>query len=228
MQGEGSFDGGSHVGEAVLEHASRAGAALLCGLEGEVHRAAEGGLAGFEHAGGAEEHGGVAVVAAGVHLAGDAAAAILGHVGFLRQRQRVHVRAEEHDGGAAADRGEDAGGGELLERDTHRRELALHDGRGCSLRPHQFGRQVELATDADDVVRHGRRVGEDRRGIERGGVAGRHGRRGRGGGIGARLGRRRHAGRDDERDREERERQPAKGGHLERTNGRARGRRARI
>ena len=100
VQGEGSFDGGSHVGEAVLEHASRAGAALLCGLEGEVHRAAEGGLAGFEHAGGAEEHGGVAVVAAGVHLAGDAAAAILGHVGFLRQRQRVHVRAEEHDGGA--------------------------------------------------------------------------------------------------------------------------------
>ena len=62
------------------------------------------------------------------------------------------------------DRGEDAGGGELLERDTHRRELALHDGRGCSLRPHQFGRQVELATDADDVVRHGRCVGEDRRG----------------------------------------------------------------
>ena len=131
-------------------------------------------------------------------------------------------------GGAAADRGEDAGGGELLERHTHRRELALHDGRGCSLRPHQFGRQVELAADADDVVGHGRRVGEDRRGIERGGVAGRHGRRGRGGGIGARLGRRRHAGRDDERDREERERQPAKGGHLERTNGRARGRRARI
>ena len=84
---------------------------LLGGLEGEMDGAREGGLAGFERAGGAEEHGDVAVVAAGVHPSRVGAASLGGDVGRLGDGERVHVRAEEHDGGGAgADRREDAGG----------------------------------------------------------------------------------------------------------------------
>ena len=87
------------VEQAVAQHGLGAGAALLRRLEDHHRRAGE--VAGVgEILGGAEQHGGVAVVAAGVHLAR--------HGRFVRDRgrfldrERVHVRPQAHDLGRPA------------------------------------------------------------------------------------------------------------------------------
>ena len=86
---------GKALEQIVLQHGQRAADAFLAGLEDEVHRAVE--VARLRQvARGAEQHRGVAVMAAGVHLA-VVAAAIREVVGLV-DRQRVHV-------GAQADRG---------------------------------------------------------------------------------------------------------------------------
>ena len=98
------------VHQAVLDHGLAAGAALLGRLEDHHRGAVE--VAGLgEVARGAEQHGGVAVVAAGVHLAGHRR--FVGDVvGFL-DRQRVHVGAQpDHPAAgtlAAADHADHAG-----------------------------------------------------------------------------------------------------------------------
>ena len=79
------------VHQAVLDHGSRARAALFRRLE-DHHRVA-GKIAGFsEIAGGAQEHRGMAVVAAGVHQAGGLGS--IREVGLLLDRQRIHVGAQ--------------------------------------------------------------------------------------------------------------------------------------
>ena len=77
--------------QAVLDHRLAAGAALLRRLED--HDRGAGEIAGLgEIARGAEQHRGMAVMAAGMHLAGHGR--LVGHVGRLLDRQRVHVGAQ--------------------------------------------------------------------------------------------------------------------------------------
>ncbi len=79
------------VDQAVAHHGPGAGAALLGRLEDHNRRAGE--IARFgEVFGGAEQHGGVAVMAAGVHLARHRRA--VSETGLLLDRQRVHVGAQ--------------------------------------------------------------------------------------------------------------------------------------
>mmetsp|Transcript_12523 Transcript_12523/g.50326 ORF Transcript_12523/g.50326 Transcript_12523/m.50326 type:complete len:234 (-) Transcript_12523:219-920(-) len=140
---EGRLDRRGHVADAVFEHASRARAALLRGLEHQAHRAAELGFDGLEHLRRPEQHRGVTVVAARVHLARDLAPSLERDVGLLRHRQRIHVRAQSHHrGGARSDRRDHSGRRYLLERNPHRRQLALHHRGGLVFRPHQLGLQV--------------------------------------------------------------------------------------
>ena len=95
--------------QAVLDHGQRAGAALLRRLE-DHHRGA-GEVAGFgEIFGGAEQHRGMPVMAAGMHLAGNRR--FVRQPGFLFDRQRVHVGAQADDlaaGLAAANDADHAG-----------------------------------------------------------------------------------------------------------------------
>ncbi len=76
------------VEQAVRDHRPRPAAALFGRLEHEHHAAVEGARLG-EVPRGAEQHRGVAVVAAGVHLAGRLGGP--GRARDLLDRQRVHV-----------------------------------------------------------------------------------------------------------------------------------------
>ena len=90
VQGE-HLVAGKPVEQPVLQHGERAADALLARLEDEMHGALEGGRGG-EIPGSAQQHGGVAVVAAGVHQPRLAAA--IRQVGLLLHRQAVHVGAQ--------------------------------------------------------------------------------------------------------------------------------------
>ena len=79
------------VHHPVLDHGEAAGAALLRRLEDHHRRAGEVARLG-EILRGAEQHGGVAVMAAGVHLAGHRR--LVGKLARLLQRQGVHVGAQ--------------------------------------------------------------------------------------------------------------------------------------
>ena len=86
-----NFVAGEFLEQSVLDHGARAAEAFLGRLEDEVHRAVE--IAGFgEIARGAEQDGGVAVMAAAVKAAGNGRAPF--QVGVLFHRQRVHVGAQ--------------------------------------------------------------------------------------------------------------------------------------
>src|SRR5262245_34132933 len=93
--------------QPVLEHGQGTSPPLLGGLEEEAEGAVEAPLGG-EDLRRAEQHGGVAVVAAGVHQPG--APGAVGAVPQLLDAERVHVGAERDraSGGAAAQRADDA------------------------------------------------------------------------------------------------------------------------
>ena len=121
--------------QAVLDHRRGAGAALLGRLEN--HHGGAGEIARLgEIFGGAEQHRGVAVMAAGVHLARHRR--FVRQAGFFLERQRIHVGAQADDlvaGLAAADDADDAGAAdagdhlvaaEALELVGDRRRGAVH------------------------------------------------------------------------------------------------------
>jgi len=61
----------------------------------------------------------------------------------LRERQRIHVRAQSHHRRrAAANGGHKPGRGDLLEGDTHVGEFTLHQRGGPVLVPQELGDQV--------------------------------------------------------------------------------------
>ena len=82
---------GNFVEQAVLDHLARAAAAFFGRLEDQVDGAVVVAVL-REVLGGGQQHRGVAVVAAGVHLAGVRALVREGVV--LGDRQRVHVGAQ--------------------------------------------------------------------------------------------------------------------------------------
>src|SRR6185437_8739324 len=85
------FVAGKFFEQAVLDHGAGAAKAFLGGLEDEVHGAVE--IAGFgEVARSAEQHRGVAVMAAAVKAARNGRAPA--QIGMLLHRQRIHVGAQ--------------------------------------------------------------------------------------------------------------------------------------
>ncbi len=145
--------------QAVLDHRQGAGAALLRRLEN--HHGGAGKIARLgEIFGGAEQHRGVAVMAAGVHLARHGR--FVRQAGFLLERQRVHVGAQADDlvaGLAAADDADDAGppdagnhfvAAEALELVGNRRRGAMH----VVLK---FRMGVQIPPPCGDLARAGRR-----------------------------------------------------------------------
>ncbi len=121
--------------QAVLDHRQPAAAALLRRLEDDHGGAGEIACLG-QIFGGAEQHRGVAVMAAGMHLARHRR--FVRQAGFLLERQRVHVGAQPDDlfaGLAAADDADDAGpadagydfvAAKALQKVRHRARRAVH------------------------------------------------------------------------------------------------------
>lgn len=111
-----SIDGiaGEALEQPVGEHGVGTAAAFLGRLEDQVDGAAEIPVLG-EIAGGREQHGGVAVMAAGMHAAGELRG--MRQLGQLLQRKTVHVGAQA-DGALArliaADHADDAGLADIL------------------------------------------------------------------------------------------------------------------
>ena len=79
--------------QAGLHHVQGALVALLTGLEHKLDPAVDLVPVVHQQLGGAEEHGGVGIVPAGVHRPG--ALAGEGLAGVLHQRQGVHIRPEQ-------------------------------------------------------------------------------------------------------------------------------------
>ena len=156
--------------EAVLHHGLGAGAALLRRLEDHDRRAGKIARLG-EVFGGTKQHRGVAVMAAGVHLAGHRR--LVRQAGFLLERQRVHVGAQPHHlaaglapGLAAADDANDAGAAdawhdlvaaETLELVGDGRRRAVHVVLQLRVHVHVVAPGGDLAVQRGDAVddRHG-------------------------------------------------------------------------
>ena len=142
--------------QPVLHHRLAAGAALLGRLED--HHGGAGEIARLgEIARGAEQHGGVAVMAAGVHLARHDR--FVGHViGFL-DRQRVHVSAQSDHlldvpALAATNDADYAGTAEAAHHLVAAKcfELLSHRCRGAMHVIEEFGMGVQVAPPGLDLV----------------------------------------------------------------------------
>jgi len=134
------------VEQPLVHHHLAAAAVLLGRLENEMHGAVE--VAGFgKVAGGAEQHGRVAVMAAGVHAVGRLRP-VREFVGLLH-RQRVHVRPDPDRtaGAAIAERADQAGSGDPARYlDPPGRQLLRHDIARAVLLEREFGVDVQVAT----------------------------------------------------------------------------------
>ena len=141
------FDGET-LHHAIFDHLAAAAAALLGRLEDHHGGAVE--VSGFgEVLGGPEQHRGVAVVAAGVHLAW--ILRLVGQARRLLDRQRIHVRAQPDGAGGtlplpAADDTDHAGaadaGHHLVAAEAL--ELVGHHARSTMDVEHQFGMGVNI------------------------------------------------------------------------------------
>ena len=149
---------GVHVG--VLHDARRhqrpcaAGHGILAGLKDELHRARKGVPHMAQGLGRAQQHGGVQVVAAGVHdalrLAGK------GHAGLLVDRQRVDVGAERHalaGSLAAVEQTHHCGGQGLLDLvHAHLLQLTPDQGAGAHLLHPHLRMGVDVPPDGHQLV----------------------------------------------------------------------------
>ena len=135
---------GEAVEQPLLDHYPAAAAALLCGLEDEVHGAVEIARLG-EVAGGTEQHRRMPVMAAGVHRPGIDRA--VGEVVRLRHRQRIHVGAQA-DGPLrcpVAQRADQPGAGDPLSHlDAPGAELLGNDPAGAALGEAEFRVLVQV------------------------------------------------------------------------------------
>ena len=133
--------------QAVLEHRLGAAEAFLGRLEDEVHGAVEIARLG-QIARGAEQHGGVAVMAAAVKPAGfgerQRQSAVLFH------RQRVHVGAQP-DRALALEDADHAGAAEpAMHLDAPLRQLVGDDAGGADLLKTDLGMGVQIAPDSGE------------------------------------------------------------------------------
>ena len=138
--------------QAIFQHGQRAAGAFLTGLEDEVDRAVKIAVLG-EVFGGAEQHGGVAVMAAGMHAAGDLAA--MRQVGFFVHRQAVHIGAQADGGGAGAfaQHADHAGAANAaMHFNAPGCELLGDDFGGAEFFQPQFGVGVQVPADGGEFV----------------------------------------------------------------------------
>ena len=140
--------------QAVLDHGLAPCPALFGGLEDDGDGAIE--IAGFGKVfGGAEQHGGVAVMAAGVHLAGGLAGVV--EAGGLDDGQRVHIGTEADDVvaavGAALDNADDAGAADAFDHvvAAELAQLFGHQRRGADGVVHGLGMLVDVTAPGGDL-----------------------------------------------------------------------------
>src|SRR5260370_6603539 len=151
--------------QAVLYHGPAAAAALLRRLENHNCGARE--IAGLgQIARGAEQHGGVPVVPAGVHLAGYGG--LVWNIVGLKDGQRIHVGAQAdymaalapasaddaHDAGAA-DAGDDLIASEALELVGHRASRAMDIVKNLRVRVDVAPPGGDVAVEIGDAVDDG-------------------------------------------------------------------------
>ena len=141
------------VEHAVLDHGLGACAALFGRLEDHHRGAIEIACLGKVF-GGAEKHGGVAVMAAGVHLAGVLRG--VGLVGLLVDRKRVHIGAHADDLAAilalALDDADDARSSDAAQHlvDAEGFQFLLDDPGGAVNVVEKLRMFVEITTPAGD------------------------------------------------------------------------------
>ena len=138
--------------QPVLDHRLGAAQALLGGLEDEIHRAVE--IAGLrEVARRAQQHRGMAVMAAGVHAARRLAA--MGEIIGLVHRQAVHVGAQADRDLAIAppEHANHAGAADVaMHLDAPFGELRCNDVGGAPLLEADLGMGVNVAADRREFV----------------------------------------------------------------------------
>ena len=144
---------GKFLEQPVLDHGAGAAEAFFGRLEDEMHGAVE--IPGLgEIARGAEQHGGVAVMAAAVEAAGNGRAPF--QIGVLFHRQRVHVGAQADALGAAAlalEHADHAGAAEAaMHLDAPLRQLVGDDAGGADFLEADFGMRVQIAADRGEFV----------------------------------------------------------------------------
>jgi hypothetical protein len=142
--------------DAALEHRAGPLAGLLGGLEEQDVAAGQVGRARRQHLGGAEQGGGVSVVAAGVHHPGDAGAE--GEARLLLDGEGVDVGAEQHRSprpAALQAEHRPGGGGTAQLLEPERAQPLADDRRGADLLAGQLGLGVEGAAQVDGLVEDG-------------------------------------------------------------------------
>src|SRR5437867_7205585 len=142
-----NFIGGKAFEQTVFDHRLTAGEALLTWLKDEINGAVEPART-RQIARGAEQHGGVPVVAAAVHPALEARH--VREVVLLVHRQRIHVRAQADATSAvltlAANHADDTGLTDArVVRDPEHIELAGHDFGRAMLLEAKLGMRVQIA-----------------------------------------------------------------------------------
>ena len=155
---------GKALEQPLLDHHARAAAALLGGLEDEVHGAVETPRAG-EMLGCAEQHRGVAVMAAAVVHAGTAAG--MRQARLLGDRQRVHV-CTQSDGPAAAAMAQGAdhagAGKSLVHLEPEQAQRVGDDAGRALLLEGELRVRVQVAPQRDQIGQQVRRcIGGQRR-----------------------------------------------------------------
>ena len=135
---------GEALEQSVVDHHLGAAGQLFGGLEDEADGAVELARLG-QVLGGAKQHRGVPIVAAGMHLA--VVARAVRHLVRLKQGKRVHVGAQADRARrvARAQRADDAGSGEAaVDLDSERFELGGHDAGGPRLLEGELGMGVDI------------------------------------------------------------------------------------
>lgn len=128
------MEGEAHLGTGVFQypagqHGLGSGEALLVRLKHQLHGALQFALVVPEQSGGAQKHGGMHIVAAGVHIA---VVRLKGQVRFVTHPQGVHIGPEQDTfaGILSRDRGNDTALADFPGRIAHLREPPLHIFRG--------------------------------------------------------------------------------------------------
>ena len=140
------------IEQPIRQHGERAASAFLGGLEDQVQGAAEIGVLG-EVPSGTEQHCGVAVVAAGMHLAGNGRG--VGRAGLFVDRQGIHVGAQP-DGALARTPPDDGthharSADPLCDRDAPFAQLVRDQGGGAGFLQAEFGVGVDVAPDGGEL-----------------------------------------------------------------------------
>src|SRR6267142_1556963 len=144
---------GKFLEQPILDHGAGAAEAFFGRLKDEMHGAVE--IPGLrEIARGAEQHGGVAVMAAAVKAAGNGRAPF--QVGILFHRQRVHVGAQANAPAAAAfalEHADHAGAAEAaMYLDAPLGQLVSHDAGGPDFLEADFGMGVQIPADRGEFL----------------------------------------------------------------------------